>query len=106
MFNLLALGKKGSPHLFLSPFAGPELGYMIKKEDFKDLRKAYLGVTAGLQVKYKIQENFFIFVESRTSVIPYTNSEPRVTSLNTVNVRRSYYDNVFNFNFGIAFAIH
>lgn len=106
MFDLLALGKRTPAYWSVAPFIGPEIGYMVKKEDSGDLRKVYLGMTAGVQIKYHIQKNMAVFVEARTSVIPYSHREKRVTSLNTVYVRRSYYDQVFNGSIGFAFRLH
>ena len=104
MLDLCALvrGKRGNfslPLLF-----GPEIGAMNKAEREDNLRRAYLGLTGGLQLKYRVLENVSLFLESRYSLVPYSHSVPSEIE-GRGDIRTNYYDDVFNFNIGVEFKL-
>ena len=104
MLDLCALvrGKRGNfslPLLF-----GPEIGAMNKAEREDNLRRAYLGLTGGLQLKYRVLENVSLFLEPRYSLVPYSHSVPSEIE-GRGDIRTNYYDDVFNFNIGVEFRV-
>lgn len=88
---------------------GPEVGYMYKvdqdlpEEDHVPvITSAYLGLTGGVQAKFRLTERFSIFLEPRFSLLPY---DAPAHDPSTRSQFRNYYDGVFNFNFGIEFML-
>ena len=84
-------------------FVGPELGWMSKKDIDRTLSVAYFGVTYGAQVDYRFFKNLSFYLEPRMSVVPYAVTEKSpITELET---RTTYYDYLFNLNFGIKYTL-
>lgn len=96
-------------HFLLSFLAGPELGYMLKKDyvitqtrvETIQYRSMYLGVTFAVQPKFYFTDNLGVYLESRYSYVPYSIVD---NSSSGVPVRDNYYDGIFNFNLG--FFVH
>lgn len=82
---------------------GPEIGGMTKRELENDIRRAYLGLSGGLQVKYRVSGWFSVFVEPHFSIVPYSVVEDVLDPLK--NVGTNYYDNTISLNLGVEFSL-
>lgn len=92
-------------------FFGPELGGMKKETDVNDInnpaglkpvpdiRFAYFGVTAGLQVGCRVMSNIRVILEPRLSIVPYLNP----ARANSDNYYNRYYDMPIGVNLGVEY---
>ena len=113
MLDLVALlrnaaGKEGRPAFSFSLIAGPEVGYMNKKDQkaLKDeyqsyINTAYFGITGGVQAKVAVADRCSLYLEPRFALLPY--SAPYY--LTSSNKYRNYYDCTLNLNLGIEFML-
>ena len=104
MLDILALfhsGERG--RLSLPVLFGPEAGCMTKQELSGNINRGYLGLTGGIQVKYRVGGRFSVFVEPHFSVVPYNIVTDTPDPLKNVGV--NYYDNTFNLNIGLEFEL-
>ena len=104
MFDLLApICKAETMRRFgCSIIAGPEVGYMCKRDLDSVLKKHYVGITGGLSADCRLSERISVFVEPRFSIIPYTAPNDVSTS---PYFSRNYYDALLNFNIGIEVCL-
>ena len=100
MFDLLA--PETMRRFGCSIIAGPEVGYMSKRDLDSVLNKHYVGITGGLSADCRLSERISVFVEPRFSIIPYTASNDVSTS---PYFSRNYYDALLNFNIGIEVCL-
>ena len=90
--------------LAVSACAGPEFGYMSKKDLSLVINYPYCGLSAGLQVRYplSVKENFLkhlaACLELRTSLIPYS-----AVSYGHVSANQNYYDGIVNLGLGLEY---
>ena len=90
--------------LAVSACAGPEFGYMSKKDLSLVINYPYCGLSAGLQLRYPlpVQQGFLQHVaaclELRTSLIPYS-----AVSYGHVSTNQNYYDGVVNLGLGLEY---
>lgn len=103
MYNFIPLIWPQS-RLAVSACAGPEFGYMSKKDLGLVINYPYCGLSAGLQVKHplSVKENFLkhlaACLELRTSLIPYS-----AVSYGHVSANQNYYDGIVNLGFGLEY---
>lgn len=98
----------GDPQKFRrdAPFAvnlsvGGEAGWMVKSDFTDDERKesvkcGYLGLTGGLQLLFRIQQDIALFVEPRVTFLSYD-----IPYENRPELSKDYTDNVYSLNAGI-----
>lgn len=100
MFNVMGLFRREEPARFaFSLLAGGELG-SIKKENGKTPAKGgYTGFTGGLQLKYKLRDDFSLFVEPRTTMASFSLKTYEV--LDGRRVAKRFTDNLFSINVGV-----
>ena len=104
MLDLCALVRGQRGNFSLPLMFGPEIGSINKAERDGHIRHAYLGITGGMQLKYRVLENMSLFLEPRYSLVPYSHSvAPEVEGRG--DIRTNYYDDVFNFNIGVEFTL-
>ncbi len=107
MFNFLNMFKKtADTRHSLSLVIGPEIGYMYKSDLMSSLFTPYIGLTAGIQYKFRIFEFMSVFVEPRMSAVPYTHDAPKGNPLDFEKRpdKYNYYDSVVNVNAGLEFS--
>lgn len=79
-------------------FVGGEFGKMSKENRNLPIRRAYKGLTGGLQVGYRIQDDLLVYIEphytSANYSIPYTN----------VDASKKFTDNLVSLNVGLEFG--
>lgn len=80
----------------LNILLGGELGYMWKEDGASPAHGGYIGLTGGLQAKYRITENLALFVEPRFSIASYA-----AISNDQKDISERYADNLFSLNFGV-----
>lgn len=104
-----AIGKDGKSMFSLSALLGPEFGYLHKvdmKVEMSEyehvVRSAYVGVTGGLQAKFRVTDRLSLYLEPRFSLMPY---DAPLHDLTTQSDYRNYYDGIFNGNLGIEFML-
>lgn len=110
MFDVVRLVQRlasgGTPEK-LSPFSasvlfGPEVGYMYKVDILEVIKDFYMGMSCGLQAKYRLTDRLSLFLEPRFSIIPY---DAPANDPTTLNDHRNYWDGVINLNAGIEFNL-
>lgn len=104
MLDLVELiSRKGGHFVSASLVGGPELGYM-HKDDFGTLawQVPYIGLSGGVQVKFRVGNRLRVYAEPRGSIIPYNAPSNDKTTLNDY---LNYYDGLMNINVGIEFDL-
>lgn len=81
---------------------GPELGYMYKLDMLEVIKNFYMGISGGLQAKYRLTDRLSLFLEPRFSIVPY---DAPANDPTTLNDYRNYWDGVINLNAGIEFSL-
>lgn len=83
----------------ISILAGPEVGYMIKKDpNLYDVRYPYVGLSAGLQVSVRLFAGLYLNIEPHAGIIPYS-----ATSFEWDNQNKDYYDALFGISMGFEY---
>ena len=101
--HCIAGGKPRERSFFAaSVLFGPEMGYMYKVDKDKILQGFYIGMTGGLQAKFRLAPRLSLFLEPRFSMVWYDAPSNTATTLND---HRNYYDGLLNFNAGIEFML-
>ena len=104
MLDLCALFRHGRKSDFsVSLLAGPEVAAVTKRESSRNLTNFYLGLTGGLQLKYRILEYISIFLEPRVGIVPYTIVTDSLDPLK--HVGHNYYDILYNLNIGVELSL-
>ena len=104
MLDLCSLFRHGRKSDFsVSLLAGPEVAAMTKRESSRNLTNFYLGLTGGLQLKYRILEYISIFLEPRVGIVPYTIVTDSLDPLK--HVGHNYYDTLYNLNIGVELSL-
>ena len=91
----------------LSLVGGPEIGLQHKSLEGEDIKgsglilqrntiSAYLGLSAGVQVKYRFLDGLSLFVEPKYTLAPYV--------ARTTSGEENYYSHVYGTNFGLEYA--
>ena len=79
-------------------FLGGEFGKMSKENRDLPIRRAYSGLTGGLQVGYCIQDDLLFYIEPHYTAanysIPYTN----------IDASKNFSDNLISLNVGLEFG--
>lgn len=79
--------------------AGPEVGWMIKKDpNLYDIRYAYVGLSAGIQLSVNLYRGLFLNIEPRASIVPYS-----ATSFEWANTNKDYYDVLMGVSLGVEY---
>lgn len=92
-------GHQLAPKFSINVLAGGEIGYIKKENGFYPAKGGYTGFTGGLQLKYRLFDDFSLFIEPRTTMASYslqTNKKEQGRY-----VAQKYTDNLFNINIGI-----
>ena len=102
LFDLLvARDSDGAKKFGVGVLVGPEFGYMYKMDEDVAIKGLYAGLTAGLHIRYRIGGSpFCIYVEPRTSIVPYSGYTDNYT---TINDFRNYYDTLLNLCIGVEY---
>ena len=104
MLDLCSLFRHGRKSDFsVSLLAGPEVAAVTKRESSRNLTNFYLGLTGGLQLKYRILEYISIFLEPRVGIVPYTIVTDSLDPLK--HVGHNYYDTLYNLNIGVELSL-
>lgn len=83
----------------ISVLAGPEVGYMIKKDpNLHDVTYPYVGLSAGLQVSVRLFAGLYLNLEPHVGIIPYS-----ATSFTWANQNQDYYDALFGVSMGFEY---
>ena len=100
MLDLFGLFRSGRKSDFSIPLLfGPEVACLTKQELSGSFTRFYLGLTGGVQFKYRVLEYLSVFVEPRFSVSPYDVVNESFDPLRNVGV--NYYDSVYSLNLGV-----
>lgn len=79
-------------------FLGGEVGKLTKENYYMPIRRSYAGLTGGVQLGYRIQDDLLLYIEphytSANYSIPYTN----------VDASRKFTDNLVSVNIGLEFG--
>ena len=99
-----SVGSLGSSDRFfgLSVLAGPELGYMKKRDVTLDAKGCYVGFAGGLQARFRVNELISVLAEPRVTVVPH--SAPN-TSKAVSGARVNNIDGIMSFNAGLEIRI-
>ncbi len=104
MYDLMNLKNdiKEDHRFMLSALVGPEAGILKKQDNIgRNVSDVYVGLTGGLQAKYRFAKSASIFVEPRFSYLLYSEGNP-----NGYEERRSNLtDLLMNCNLGLEFAL-
>ena len=84
---------------------GPEAGYMFKDDRAMKINKVYLGITAALQLRYRLTDFLYVYAEPRFSIVPYW-LDFYSGYIEERGVRETYYDGLVNLNFGVELDIN
>ncbi len=103
MLEFLHFAPRLEDKMALSLIAGPEFGVMWKEDVNEEIIVPYLGVSAGIQYKFKLAGMVHAFVEPRLSIVPYNFSSSG--SQFHLNKLDNYFDCLFNLNVGIEVDI-
>lgn len=90
---------------------GPEAGYVAKRDIDRSIVAPttgmkcgipYVGLTGGVQAKFRISRSVAIFLEPRFSIVPY----PAPTDNPSLpNANRNYYDGLLNCCIGVEYYL-
>lgn len=101
MVNIMHfINRKETPSNFsINLLAGGELGVIKKENGFDPAKGGYTGFTGGMQFKYRLFEDFSIFLEPRITMASFTlktnkKEEGRYKA-------EKYTDNLFSLNLGV-----
>ncbi len=91
---------KGGKGVFSMPLLlGPEAGLMFKPDDGYTIRRLYLGLTGGVQLRFNVARHFGLFLEPHFSLVPYSwksrSGNALVTSL------ANWYDVLYSLRLGV-----
>lgn len=99
MFDTLHWWKRSRPVFSLPILLGPEAGLLWKPDEGYTIRRIYLGLTGGLQMRFNIARHFGLFIEPRMSLVPYSwktrSGNVLVSSMTT------WYDTLFSLQLGV-----
>lgn len=112
MLGVVSLVNGREHNLFCaSLLLGPEIGYMVKHDigggivvpsPALKLGVPYVGMTGGVQAKFRISHRVALFIEPRFAVIPYSAPSDDLTS---PNANRNYYDGLMNCSAGVEYYL-
>lgn len=103
MLDLIGLFTRKKDRWFSLPvIAGPEIGYM-NKQDYADnnLNRYYLGITAGMQVRFTIAKHLEMFLEPKFSMVPYSIASD--TYIDDTKKSTDYFDGLVSLSFGLGY---
>ena len=86
----------------LSVLAGPELGYMKKRDLNRDDKGCYIGFAGGIQARFRVNKWISVLAEPRVTVVPH--SAPNASKIHPAP-RTNTIDGVMSFNAGIELRI-
>lgn len=100
MFDPTGFGKNWEKRVVCVPLmVGPEIGYMSKIDKAgENINRYYVGLTAAMQLKFKIKNILGLYFEPRFSLIPYSVNHSDIPD---VWYRINYYDGIVNLSFGL-----
>ena len=91
------------PLFGLALLLGPEMGRMRKIDlNNKVLREYYVGVTGGIQARFRLHKWVSALVEPRFSLVPYTAPH---ADIEAPSDRMNYFDALLNLNLGLEVRI-
>jgi hypothetical protein len=104
VLNMLKKGRTDMEPLFgLALIAGPEMGRMSKVDIGNNLiREYYVGVTGGLQGRYRLHKWVIALVEPRFTLVPYTAPH---ADIEAPGDHMNYCDALLNINVGLEVRI-
>ena len=103
MVDLIGLFSKKENRWFSLPvMAGPEVGFM-NKMDYNDnnLNRYYIGVAAGMQVRFLIAKHLDMFLEPKFSLVPYSIASD--TYIDNTKKTTDYFDGLVSLSFGLGY---
>ena len=103
MLDIIRLFSRKEDRIFSLPLvAGPEIGYMNKK-DYQDnnLNRYYIGLAAGMQVRFLVAKHLDMFIEPKFSMVPY--SIVSDTYIDNTKKTTDYFDGLVNLSFGLGY---
>lgn len=103
MVDLIGLFSKKENRWFSLPvMAGPEIGFM-NKMDYNDnnLNRYYIGVAAGMQVRFLIAKHLDMFLEPKFSLVPYSIASD--TYIDNTKKTTDYFDGLVSLSFGLGY---
>ena len=103
MIDLISLFSRKEGRWFSLPVtAGPEIGYMNKK-DYEDhnLNRYYVGASAGMQARFLVAKHLDMFIEPRFSIIPYSIASD--TYIDNTKKTTDYFDGLVSLSFGLGY---
>lgn len=103
MFDPLHWWKRERKLFSMPLMLGPEAGLMFKPDDGYTIRRLYLGLTGGVQMKLNFARHFGLYLEPRFSIVPYAwksrSSNVLVTSL------ANWYDVLYSLQVGFCIPL-
>lgn len=97
-------GEENSGERFfgLAILAGPEMGHILKNDRTSRIHDHYVGLSTGLQARFRVHKWVTVVAEPRFTMVPYTAPN---SDLDASNDNMNYYDALVNFNVGIEVRI-
>lgn len=92
-------GRQTDPKFSINLLAGGELGLIRKESGYHPAKGGYMGITGGVQLKYKLFNDVSLFIEPRTTMASY--SLKTNEKVENRYLAKKYTDNLFNINIGI-----
>ena len=99
ILSVLPGWQQGQAWSFMA-LGGPEIG-ILHKDDLKNVNVfPYVGLGAGIQLRYELIKDFALFAEQRARIIPYTTS-----SVSGEQQYDSYYDLLASAYLGLEYRL-
>ncbi len=92
-------GNQINPKFSTNLLVGGELGYIRKENGNYPSKGGYTGFTGGLQLKYRLWDDFALFVEPRTTMASYTLKTAEMKD--DLHVAKKFTDKLYSVNLGI-----
>lgn len=85
----------------LALLAGPEVGHMLKQGFTNDFEDHYVGLTGGLQARFRVHKWLTLLAEPRGTLVPYSISKSGSGS----GARANRVDGLMSFNAGLELLL-
>lgn len=103
MFNPMYYSKQSKGFFSLPLLLGPEYGILLKKDQGYNLRKAYLGLSAGFQLRFRVAPRLSLYLEPHLSIVPYNYRKSLSESIS--NATANYFDTLYSFCLGFSIPL-
>ena len=103
MFDPMYYFKDIKKYISLPLFLGPEYGWMLKYDHSYDIKRQYLGLSTGFQLRYNAFSRLAVYLEPHLSIVPYNYRRNLTDSLSSAT--SNYYDTIYSFLLGVSIPL-